>query len=133
MEPTKNQKLVLTADIAKKLDTSRHVKVSFTNTKANIETRNRNRMKVTLKFGAEEAEGFNNFCRLAKPEKMAQDDFVKFIFYKGVEALQLEFAARIEEFKQNNPEEFEKMRAEAEAAQKTSEGSITVAEEAPKL
>lgn len=133
METTSQTKTqVIDITLAKKLESSRHIQVSFTKTKAKVEQRNKNRMKVTLKFGAEEAEGFNNFTKLAKPEKMSQDDFVKFIFYKGVESLQMEFAARIEEFKKNNPEEFAKMKAEFENSQKNEEGSITIADDSVK-
>jgi len=87
METIKDTKtLPMNGDLAKKFESSRNLKVSFDSSKAKIEFKDsehkRGRMKVTLKFGAEEAEGFVNFCKLAKPDQMAQDDFVKFIFYK---------------------------------------------------
>jgi hypothetical protein len=136
METIKDTKtLPMNGDLAKKFESSRNLKVSFDSSKAKIEFKDsehkRGRMKVTLKFGAEEAEGFVNFCKLAKPDQMAQDDFVKFIFYKGVESLQLEFARRVEEFKQSNPEEFAKLKADLDSAIEQSEGSVTIVEDKP--
>ncbi len=127
----------LTVKSAKKFESSRLIKVSLDNSTSKIEFKSeghkKGRMKITLKFAKDEAEGFNNFCKLAKPDHLSSDDFAKFLFYKGVEALQQDFAKRIEQFRQEDPEGYAKMRAEVEAQQGQSEGSVTVAEEAPKL
>lgn len=115
------------------MESSQSIEVSFDNSKSKIEFKEKGhkegRMKVTLKFGKDEAEGFMNFCKLAKPDNMNQDDFAKFLFYKGVQALQQDFATQVEKYKQEHPEEFAKVKAELESM----EGSVTVAEEAPKL
>lgn len=128
---------VLTPDLAKKMESSKHIKVSFENSTSKMEFKQKGhkegRMKVTLKFGKDEAEGFTNFCKLAKPENISQDDFVKFLFYKGVESLQKDFASRLEQFKQENPEEYAKMAAQAQSSQNELQGSVTVADEVPKL
>lgn len=125
----------MTPDLAKKMESSKNIKVSFDNSSSKIEFKQQGhkegRMKVTLKFGKDEAEGFNNFCKLAKPENISQDDFAKFLFYKGVEALQKDFASRLEQFKQENPEEYAKIAAEAQSAQAEAQGSITIADETP--
>lgn len=127
----------LTPTLAKKMEQSNKIIFSLENSKAKVETKEKGhkegRMKITLKFGKDEAQGFNNFCTLAKPDNMSQDDFAKFLFYKGVESLQKEFANALEEYKTKNPEEFAKMKAEIESVQQPSEGSVTVADEVPKL
>jgi beta-N-acetylglucosaminidase len=119
--------------LAKKFETSKSIKVSFENSSAWMEFKKtkhkEGRMKVTLKFGKDEAEGFTNFCKLAKPENISQDDFVKFLFYKGVEALQQDFASRLDKYKQENPEEYAKLKAEFDATQSVQEGSVTIAED----
>jgi len=128
-----NEKYKLDVKSAKKFDSSIKAKVSLANTKIKTEfkesSHKKGRMKVTMKFGADEAQGFTNFCKLAKPENMSQDDFVKFLFYKGVEALQKDFAAKVEEFRQNNPEEYAKMQAEAESISSSDQGTVTIAED----
>jgi transketolase len=135
--PVINPKLNLTTKIATKFEQSKRIKVSFTNCKAKLEIKKgshkEGRMKVTLKFNRDEAEGFSNFCKLAKPENLSQDDFVKFIFYKGVEALQNDFSAKLEQFKQENPEEFARIKAEIESQSQQAEGSLTIADDIPKL
>ena len=66
---------------------------------------------------------------------MTQDVFAKFLFYKGVQALQQDFAQKVEEFKKNNPEEFAKVQAELDSvtSQAVSEGSVTIATDSQKL
>lgn len=119
----------------KSFDSTTKVKVSLNNTRVKLEFKEelhkRGRMKITLKFGSDEALGFTNFCKLAKPENMSQDDFVKFLFYKGVEALQKDFAAKVEEFRLNNPDEYAKLKSEAESMSSPEEGSVTIAEDKP--
>ena len=133
---TNFNKLDLDVKKAKKLESSKSLHVSFTNSKGKIQIKEKGhkagRMKVTLKFNKDEAEGFMNFCKLVKPEQMNEDDFVKFLFYKGVQALQNDFAESLKNFQQTNPEEFAKMQAELESvAQEQSEGSVTIAEDKP--
>lgn len=133
METKNITDIKLTVPLAKKFESSKNLKVSFTNSRAKIEFKEKGhkagRMKVTLKFNKDEAEGFTNFCKLAKPENLSQDDFVKFLFYKGVEALQHDFAQRIEQFRQENPEEFARIKSEMESKQEQSQGSVTIVEE----
>lgn len=137
METKNITDIKLTTPLAKKFESSKNLKVSLTNSKAKVEFKQGNhkagRMKVTLKFNKDEAEGFTNFCKLAKPENLSQDDFVKFLFYKGVEALQQDFASRLEQFKQENPDEFARIKAEFDGQLQQEEGSVTIAEDTPKL
>jgi hypothetical protein len=134
---TTNTTQPLNLTLVKKMSSSERIKVSFTDTKSKVEFKNKGhkegRMKITLKFGKDESEGFLNFCRLAKPDNMGQDDFVKFLFYKGVQALQQDFAQKVEDYKKEHPEEFAKVQAEMDEVMANTKGSVTVAEEAPKL
>lgn len=120
----------------KKMNSSKTLKVNLENSKAKIEVKQKGhkegRMKITFKFGKDEAEGFVNFCRLAKPDNMDNDTFAKFLFYKGVQALQQDFTAKIEEYKQQNPEEFAKVQSELQSIE-PAQGSVTVAEEDSKV
>jgi hypothetical protein len=131
MEPTQQ----VSNSSVKKMESSRNLSVSFGNSKSKIEVKKKGhkegRMKVTLKFGKDEAEGFMNFCKLAKPDNMSQDDFAKFLFYKGVQALQQDFTNKVEEYKQQHPEEFAKVKAELEAIENSVEGSVTIAQDKP--
>lgn len=135
--PTTDSSAKLTPSLAKKFESSRFIEVSLDNSTAKIEFKSgehkKGRMKITLKFDKDEAEGFTNFCKLAKPDNMPQDNFAKFLFYKGVEALQQDFAKRIEQFRQEDPEGYARMRAEVDGEQAQSQGSVTVAEDASKL
>lgn len=124
----------LDAKSAKRIESSKNIMVSLTKSKGKIEVKQKGhkagRMKVTLKFNKDEAEGFMNFCKLVKPEQMDEDSFVKFLFYKGVQSLQQDFAAAMDNYKEKNPEEFAKLKAELESVdQPTSEGSVTIADD----
>lgn len=125
----------ITSAIAKKIESSKSIKVNFDKSKAKVEFKSKGhkegRMKVTLKFGKDEAEGFINFCKLAKPDDMSEDSFAKFLFYRGVQALQQDFAAKIEQFQKEKPEEYAKVRSELEQ-QLSTEGSVTISEDSEK-
>jgi len=46
-------------------------------------------MKVTIKLNKDEAEGFKNWSTHVKPDELAQEDFVKQVFFNGIEYLNL--------------------------------------------
>jgi hypothetical protein len=46
-------------------------------------------MKVTIKLSKDEAEGFKNWSTHVKPDELQQEDFVKQIFFNGIEYLNL--------------------------------------------
>ena len=46
-------------------------------------------MKVTIKLSKDEAEGFKNWSTHVKPDELTLDDFVKQIFFNGIEFLNL--------------------------------------------
>ena len=46
-------------------------------------------MKVTIKLSKDEAEGFKNWSTHVKPDDLNQDDFLKQIFFNGIEYLNL--------------------------------------------
>ena len=48
-------------------------------------------MKLYFDLKKEEAEGYLAFEQTVKPDQISQQDFVKTIFFKGVDALNAEF------------------------------------------
>lgn len=46
-------------------------------------------MKVTIKLNKDEAEGFKNWSTHVKPDELTLDDFVKQIFFNGIEYLNI--------------------------------------------
>ena len=46
-------------------------------------------MKVTIKLNKDEAEGFKNWSTHVKPDELSQEDFVKQVFFNGIEYLNL--------------------------------------------
>jgi len=54
-------------------------------------TKRKNRVKLTFKLSKEESAGFEAFMTTVKPDKLSKEDFVKVIFFNGVEALNKEF------------------------------------------
>ena len=65
------------------------IKLNVSNWKISVDDRSRGRMKVTIKLSKEEAEGFKNWTTYVKPEELVLDDFVKQIFFNGIEYLNL--------------------------------------------
>lgn len=46
-------------------------------------------MKLTIKLSKEESEGFKNWTDAIKPDNISHDDFIKQIFFNGIEQLNM--------------------------------------------
>ena len=57
----------------------------LTNSKVKILTQNRGRMKITIKLAKDEAEGYLGFKKTMLPEGANEDEFVKAVFFMGLE------------------------------------------------
>ena len=91
--------------------------VSLTKSTIKIETRENGKgMKITFKLNKEESEGFLNICNMQRPEGISQEQFVKFLVFKGMDTFQSELKERVQKFKQDHPEEYAKMEADAKAS-----------------
>lgn len=44
-------------------------------------------MKLTIKLSKDEAQGFKNWASIVKPDQVAEEDFLKQIFFNGIEHL----------------------------------------------
>jgi len=66
-------------------------------------------MKLTIKLGAEESEGFKAFMATTKPDTISQDEYLRSLFFHGIERLkeQIEEVAR-EQLGSLNPEDYHK-------------------------
>ena len=64
-------------------------KIKFQGSEWNIKTteRSRGRMKLTIKLSKEESQGFKNWASLIKPPEIAEEEFLKQIFFNGIEHL----------------------------------------------
>jgi len=49
--------------------------------------RSRGRMKLTIKLSKDEAQGFKNWTSVVKPDTIAEEDFLKQVFFNGIEHL----------------------------------------------
>jgi hypothetical protein len=62
------------------------------NSKINIETNYRGRMKITMKFTKDEAQALTNWMSQVKPQQMDEDTFFKQVFFNGVNSLNQQLA-----------------------------------------
>jgi len=99
----------------------KEVSVNLNNTSFKLTERSRGRMKIQIKFSKEEAEGFKNFCMI-KPEKLADEEFYKQIFFAGCNAMTEQIQAMMKE----RSSELEKQKAEAlEGSSSETEEQVT--------
>ena len=68
--------------------------------------RSKGRMKFQIKLNREETESFKIFSETVKPDEVTQDDFIKSIFLTGIEAMNKKIMSMVEEYAQQNPEDF---------------------------
>jgi len=83
------------------------IKFNLKNWKVKIVERSRNRMKFQLKLGAEEAEAFKSFTNSVKPNEVSMTDFVRSIFFRGIQALEKQITEDLVKHMEENKEEFE--------------------------
>ncbi len=57
------------------------------NSKIDVQTTHRGRMKITMKFSKDEAQALNNWMSQVKPPQIDEDTFFKQVFFNGVNAL----------------------------------------------
>lgn len=72
------------------------------NWKFKLEDRSRNRMRFTIKMGKDETEAFKNFMEHLRPEHVSEDDFIRTLFYKGVERFQEELMDNMKNYLEEN-------------------------------
>ena len=83
------------------------IKFDFKNWKVKIVERSRNRMKFQLKLGTEEAEAFKTFANSVKPTEISMEDFVRSIFFRGVQSLEKKITEDLVKHMEENKAEFE--------------------------
>ena len=66
------------------------------------EGRRRN-MEFRIKFSKDEAIAFRNYCGVFKDNEMHMDDFIKFLFFEGMNSYNAKVNAAVEEVR-SNPE-----------------------------
>lgn len=70
-----------------------------------IDERSRGRMKLNIKLSKDEATAFKNFADVVKPEETTYDEFLKFVFLTGAEALNRELSEHVKKYASENREE----------------------------
>ena len=83
------------------------IKFDFHNWKVKIVERSRNRMKFQLKLGTEEAEAFKTFANSVKPTEISMEDFVRSIFFRGVQSLEKQITEDLVKHMEKNKAEYE--------------------------
>jgi len=64
-------------------------------------------MKFTIKMGRDESEAFNNFMEHLRPDNVPEEDFIRSIFYKGVERFQEELMENMKSYLEDNKEDID--------------------------
>lgn len=62
-------------------------------------------MKIQVNLSKEEAEAFKNFQEMCKPQEVPETDFVKTLFYMGIEAANQRLAEMVQDYAKLNKEE----------------------------
>ena len=75
----------------------------------NIKTveRKRGRMKFQLKLNKDETIGFKEFSEHLKPEGMSSEEWIRAIFYKGLEKIQTELMQGVEQYMEEHKDELD--------------------------
>ena len=105
-----------------------HNNLNIGNWKLKLEERSRNRMKIQIKMGKDETEAFSNFMENLRPSHVSVDDFVRTIFYKGVEKFQEELMEKMKGYIEDNKDDIDASAMEAFGTDVSSLGQVEVIE-----
>ena len=81
------------------------IKFNIEDWKVRISERRNNRMKLQINLRKDEAEAFKNFQEMCKPQEVSDIDFIKTIFYMGIEAANARLAEMVQDYAKENKEE----------------------------
>ena len=87
------------------MDSTEGININLTNAKCKVDQRSRNRMKITIKLSADQAESVNNFMGVVKPAEVPQEDFFKTVFYTGLQAMNDQLVEMTKAYAAENAEE----------------------------
>jgi hypothetical protein len=85
--------------------TTESIKFNTSNWKVRINERRNNRMKLQVNLSKEESEAFKNFTEMCKPQEVSDHDFIKTLFYMGIEAANARLAEMVQDYAKLNKEE----------------------------
>jgi hypothetical protein len=80
------------------------IKLNIDSWNIRIDQRSRNRMKIVIKMGKEEAEAYKSFESTVRPDEVSSEVFAKSIFFNGIEAMNKELSRMVEEYIKENPD-----------------------------
>lgn len=63
------------------------IKFEGSNWKVKLDERSRGRMKITIKLNKDESLGFKNWSDMVRPAEISDEEFLKQIFFNGIEHL----------------------------------------------
>lgn len=82
------------------------VKLNLESWKIRInENPRRNTMKIYIDLNKDESIAFKNFMMVVKPEEVGQRDFMRHIFFEGIEALKNKLVEGAKEYAEQHKEE----------------------------
>lgn len=81
------------------------IKFNINHWKVRINERRHNRMKLQVNLRKDEAEAFKNFMTMCKPDEVNETDFIKTLFYMGIEAANNRLAQMVQDYAKENKDE----------------------------
>ena len=66
-------------------------------------------VKYTIRMSKDEAQAYQNFKKMVKPPEIADSDFDKLVFLRGIEYINLAIKEELDRIKTQDPEKFAEM------------------------
>jgi hypothetical protein len=73
--------------------------------RVNITERTKGRMKLQIKLSKDEAQAFQNFQSMCKPDEVSETDFVKTLLVTGMTTMEQQLSQLVQEYAKENAEE----------------------------
>jgi len=85
-------------------ETNNKETLSLKGAKVKTSTYSRGRMKITIKLSKDESEGYINFKKSVLPEGANEEDFVKTVFFMGLELFHKNAMSMLSKYVEENEE-----------------------------
>lgn len=83
------------------------IKFKKKNWNIKVTDRSRGRMKLQIKLGTDESEAFTSFTKTMKPDNISEGEFLKMIFFMGIDTVQKTLQENLVKHMEANRPEFE--------------------------
>jgi len=89
------------------MNDEKNLTLDLTNWKIKLQERTRDRMKLQVKLGKDEAQALKNFMQMIKPDEVSEEDFIKGLFMMGMQDMETRLLEALDKYEKDESNDFD--------------------------